>query len=253
MPPEALRRILLLVLVVVLPTTAIAADLSTGAYRLPLVEPYAIYRPDETLGASEDRGTYQLVRYEPRTQGGGYSLSTLVRRVELVAVHERVMFGKSKDGFFILDAREPDPEPTTFSAREPWQVALRERGVADPDVLKTPDALASGLPDEVLRPWDYRVMGGRFGISDDVWSLIVQLLGFVIAFVVGLACAPRKSPMVAAVVLGLIVNVVAQILIAGGGPGAFVGFVALPLICMLAAALGKGIRAITTGGHPTGA
>ncbi len=119
--------------------------------------------------------------------------------------------------------------------------------------MKAPDALAVGVSEQVLRPWKYRVGGGRFGISDDVLSLVVQLLGFALAFVLGLMWPRGKSPMAAAVVLGLIVNVVAQILIAGGGPGAFVGFFVLPLLCMLAAALGKWLRALTSSGRPAGA
>jgi hypothetical protein len=247
-----LRILLLLVLIVVPSSAAVAADLGTDAYRLPLVEPYAIYRSDTEMGVSQDRGLYQLVEVLRSSPDVGLSTQMLVPRVELIAAHDRVIFGKSADGFFILDARQTDQQPQTFRTRGEWQARLRDLGVENSDAVKVPDALAAGVPAQVLRPWNYRVMGNRFGILDDVWSLIVQLLGFLVAFVLGVVWRPGKSPMLAAAALGLMVNIVAQILIAGGGPGAFVGFVAFPLLCMLAAAIGKGLRAITTGGRPAG-
>lgn len=71
-----------------------------------------------------------------------------------------------------------------------------------------------------------------------------HLLGLTIAFVAGLASPPRKSPIAVAVGIGLVTNVIAQVFIAGGGPGAFVGFVALPLLCIVAASLGNVVRGI---------
>jgi hypothetical protein len=221
----------------------IAADLGAEAYRLPLVEPYVVYRRETVAGSREGRGVYELVQASAR-QGVGFSGSKVVPDLESVAVHDRVSFGKSKDGFFLLDARRPDAEAETFDQREPWRAALREVGVTDVDVLKTPDVLAASLPDAVLRPWKYRVMRNRFGMSDDRWSLVVQVLGFIAAFLLGLAWTPGRSPTLAAVALGVAVNVVAQIVIAGGGPGAFVGFVALPLFCVVAATVGKAVRAV---------
>jgi hypothetical protein len=250
---HSFRRLILPLLSMVLPVAAIAAELGTDAYRLPLIDSYAICRADKALGVSKDSGLYQLVIVAPPSPGAGLSFITLVPRVELVAVQDRVIFGKSRDGFFILDAGHPDQKPQTLESRERWLIALRAYGVTDSDLLKAPDALATAVPDRVLRPWKYRVMESRFGISDDLWSLVIQLIGLLIAFVIGLAWVPGKSPMLAAIAVGVIVNVVAQILISGGGPGAFVGFVALPLFYMLAAALGKGVRAIATGGRPTGA
>ena len=129
---------------------------------------------------------------------------------------------------------------------------LSNVGIGDPTALKEPDALAAGVSDPVLRPWKYRIAGARFGISDDMLSLMVQLFGFALAFVVGLASPRGKSPIAVAVVLGLIINVVAQIFIAGRGPGAAVGFIAFPLYCILAAGLGKGLRLLTSRGRRAG-
>jgi hypothetical protein len=253
MPPQPHRILAFILLALIVATTAMAGDLGTDAYRLPLVDPFAIYRSDKALGISADRGLYQLVEVMPSSPGVGLSTHQIVPKVESVSVQDRVIFGKAADGYFVLDTQPSDPQPQMLKTREEWEAALRKAGISDSNTVKAPDALAARVSDQVLRPWNYRVGGSRFGITDDVLSLVVQLLGFALAFVVGLACPRGKSPMAAAIVLGVVVNVGAQILIAGGGPGAFVGFVALPLLCMLAAALGKGLQALTSSGRPAGA
>jgi hypothetical protein len=253
MPPQSHRILTFILLPLIVATTAMAGDLGTDAYRLPLVDPFAIYRSDKALGVSAERGLYQLVEVMPSSPGVGLSTHQIVPKVESVAVQDRVIFGKTADGFFIFDSRQSDAQPQVLKRRGEWEAALSKLGVTNPDVLKAPDDLAAAVSDQVLRPWKYRVAGARLGISDGVLSLVVQLMGFAIAFVVGLVWPREKSPMPAAIVLGLSVNGVAQILIAGGGPGAFVGFVALPLLCMLAAAVGKGLRALTSSGRPAGA
>jgi hypothetical protein len=236
------RSAFAILLTLVISFGARAGDLGAEAYCLPLVEPYGVYRSDASLGAARDGGLYRLVEVMPSGRGGGLSTRTLVSKVETVAVRDRVIFGKSAEGFFILDAREAGPRPRVLSTRDAWEAALRGVGILDPNVVKVPDALAVGVPDRVLRPWKYRMGGRRFGISDDMLSLVVQVLGLMFAFVLGLTWR-GKSLMAAAIALGVIVNVVAQMVIAGGGPGAFVGFVVLPVLCMLAAAFGRGVRA----------
>lgn len=246
---QATAGILIMSLVTLMvAVTAVAGDLGTEAYRLPLVDPFAVFRSDEQWRGSADTGPYQLVEVMP-SEGAGLQTVTIVPKVELVAVQDQVIFGKGADSFFVMDTRQSHAQPQVMKTRDEWEEALRHCGILNADVVKTPDELAAGLSEHVLRPWKYRVAGGRLGISDDVLSLLVQLLGFLIAFVVGLVWPRNRSPMPTAVVLGLIVNVVAMILIAGGGPGAFVGFVALPLVCMLAAALGKGLRVFASRGR----
>jgi hypothetical protein len=242
MPPHPRPPIASILLALLLPVAASAAELRTDAYRLPLVDPYAIYCSDRQLSVSADQGLYRLVEVMPSRPGAGLSTHTLVPKVESVAVHDRIIFGKTTDGFFIFDARRSDPQPQVIPARPDWEIALRSLGISDPNVAKPPDELAAAVSEQILRPWKYQSLG-RFGIADDVLSLATQLFGLALAFVLGLAWPRHKSTLPAALAFGLIVNVVAQILIAGGGPGACVGFVALPLLCMVAAALGKSLRA----------
>src|SRR5262249_54958051 len=109
--------------------------------------------------------------------------------------------------------------------------------------LVHPDVLAAGVSEQILRPWKFRMMREWLGISDDHWSLIMQIAGFVIAFIMGFR-SRRRSPLAAAAFLGFVINMIAQIFIAGGGPGAFVGFAALPLLCILSACLGMYCRSL---------
>ena len=78
-----------------------------------------------------------------------------------------------------------------------------------------------------------------FGISGEACSLLTQLLAMGICFLIGLA-GFRGSLFLVALIFGIAANVLGQIVFAGGGPGACVGFVAIPLMCLLSAWMGRG-------------
>jgi hypothetical protein len=195
--------------------------------------PRAQTRPSELIKSSAPDGP------------SGWSSTTLLGDVEQVAVERNIVFGKAKDGYFVLDGNAADAKPATYESSEAWQSALVAAGISNAaSSLKTPDALAANVPAQSLRPWNYRVMRNRLGFSDDEWSAIVQAMGALLAFLIGLFWTGRRRPIPEAVVLGLVVNVVAQILIAGGGPGAFVGFFGLPVVYVVATVLGAGVRGL---------
>jgi hypothetical protein len=227
-------------------SAAASAGTDDDAYRLPLVGPYAIYRPIAPLTPREGTRPSQLIKSSAPDGPNGWSMTTLLGDVENVAVERNLIFGRSKDGFFVLDGGVAEGKPTMFDSPEAWRATLAGAGISDPaSLLRTPDALAASVPVQALRPWNYRAMRNRLGLSDDAWSLLVQGLGALLALLLGLFwTTERRRPIGEAVVLGLVVNVVAQIVIAGGGPGAFVGFVGLPLMYMLATALGTGLRGV---------
>jgi hypothetical protein len=75
----------------------------------------------------------------------------------------------------------------------------------------------------------------------EVLSLYLQLVGIAGAMVYGW-CKPTERFVVLAAGYGILLDIVAQILVAGGGPGACVGFVILPVYVWVAAHLGRGIR-----------
>jgi hypothetical protein len=217
----------MLLLALTLPLGLIAADLGTDAYHLPLVDPYAIQRSDKAFPVSAEHGLYQLVR-----PGVGLSMRTLVPKVESVAVRDGIIFGTSADGFFILDARQPKQKPQVVKVRDAWETALSRFGITDSSVTEAPDVLAAGLSEHVLRPWNYRVMGNRFGISDSAWSGFGQLGAMGLAFIVGRFFMRSRPAILLVSALGAIGAMVAHIMV--DGQGAFVLLVFMPIIYALA-------------------
>lgn len=80
-----------------------------------------------------------------------------------------------------------------------------------------------------------------FGLSGEALSLITQVVAFFVAFLCGLLGSPRGL-LASLIGLGLLANIVGQIIFAGGGEGAFAGMCGLPLICIFFGYLGRGTR-----------
>jgi hypothetical protein len=80
-------------------------------------------------------------------------------------------------------------------------------------------------------------------LSREYASLAIQILGMLSAFLIGLARYDKSRTLVAlgCIACGLVANVVGQILVAGGGPGAFCGFVVLPAYALVAGLLGRAL------------
>ena len=60
-------------------------------------------------------------------------------------------------------------------------------------------------------------------------SLVVQILGLIAAVAVTFVCRRKRWAIAVGPAFGFVVDFVAQILIAGGGPGAFAGFFVFPI------------------------
>jgi uncharacterized membrane protein len=60
-------------------------------------------------------------------------------------------------------------------------------------------------------------------------SLVVQLFGLFITVIIAFFCK-KKTAVISGIVTMFIANIVGQILIAGGGPGAFAGIILLPVL-----------------------
>jgi len=103
--------------------------------------------------------------------------------------------------------------------------------------------VASSTTSPLIGP-DYQMMHGASGLTDGQWSLAVQILGLVLALLIGLTARRDRSPVVAAALLGLAVDAVALIVIGGGGPAAFVGLFMFPALFAVVALIGRGIRSI---------
>lgn len=225
MPLQPRPFFTMLLLALTLPLGLIAADLGTDGYRLPLVDPYAIYRADKAFRVSSDRGLYELVE-ETDTRAQGFV--SLVPKVESVAVHDRIIYGASADGFFILEARQPERKPQVVKVRKDWETALGYFGIIDSSVTEDPDALAAGLPEQVLRPWKYKVMGNQFGISDSAWSGFGQLGAMGLAFIAGRFFMRSRPAILLVSASGAFGAMVAHIMV--DGQGAFGLLLYMPII-----------------------
>jgi hypothetical protein len=225
-----------------LSVAAQAHDVGTAAYFLPLVDDYEIHKSDPSDISSD--GMFQLVRVK-RLASGSVSAEHLLSHVKRVAVRDRVIFGETDDAaFFVFDANASDPKPETFTASDAWLAALHAKQIDSADRLQAPDTLAANVADETLRPWDYRYLHNLAGVPDAGWSLILQILGLVLSFILGVLNRPRNRAVSIAAGLGILVNIVGQMILAGEGPALCPGFVVFPLVFMLAAWLGGRARKI---------
>jgi hypothetical protein len=67
----------------------------------------------------------------------------------------------------------------------------------------------------------------------EILSLIVQILGLIAVVPLTFMWRRKKWAYAVGPVLGLVINIVAQILIAGQGPGACFGFVVFPFLGLI--------------------
>lgn len=79
-----------------------------------------------------------------------------------------------------------------------------------------------------------------FGLSGEVISLVIQIIGLVVSLAIG-ASGYKKSLIRVTLAIGIAVNFLGQFVFAGGGPGAFVGMFLLPLYCLAAGYIGRGL------------
>ncbi len=207
---------------------------------VPLIGPYVINSvPKERLGG--EGGPHRLAERNS-SPGLGLSLRILLENVMEVTVSGPHIVGKTKAGYFTFDSRAPDTRPSVFESAEQRHVALDAAAVPRTITLNDPKRLAASLPEQTLRPWKYSVMSGILGLSDSVWSLIVQIMRAILALLLGISFGRKRTPVAAAIALGLAINIVAMVIIAGEGPGAFAGFLLFPLLFWFNSWIGATVR-----------
>jgi hypothetical protein len=224
---------------------ALTPDMCAGAAPTrpdvtPLLNRYAIYHVTDSATAGREVGEYQLVEVMPPTPGVGLSRVVLVRHLHAVGVEQGIIFGRSADGYFSVDTRDAAIlNVNTFSDVDSWRAALRGLGIARSEELSAPGALVATA---INRSTPMAAPFAQIHIA----AVLVQLTGITLSFVIG--WLRRRHWMLAAAWVGLVVNVVANVLIEGGGPGAFVGFVLLPMVCLAVAFGGAGVGRFLNGG-----
>ena len=219
------------------PTTQAApASSRTERYIVPLIKDFAVERADLEL-RHNDYNLFQLVQ-----SNGLSSWGEPIPSVTTVAVHGELILGETTDSFFILDTAVPEPTPQFYKTRESWQARFIALGIPKDISLTTPDTLAAVLPNRTLRPYEYRVMHGWFGQSDDDWEGITIISGWFVAFVVGWFLKRSRSILLMSILIGSFTNVLGRIII-GGDLAAGVGLFLEPVVCSVMMAFGRGIRA----------
>jgi hypothetical protein len=152
-----------------------------------------------------------------------------------VAVLNSAIVGTADGGkrFFIFDTNSvtdesPQPIAQVFSDRQAWANALKSAGITEIPKLNKPSELARGVPDRILHPQDYRIMGGLFRWPDYTWA---DNIGSLLILSMFLLCLLSESPHLAifAIVLGIATDFFCQMLF-GDGPGFLPGVVAYPLM-----------------------
>jgi hypothetical protein len=97
-------------------------------------------------------------------------------------------------------------------------------------------------PSEELSPRDYAYMQGFLGLSDGDWSFVFLLASLVFSFLIGILCGKTRSCEAVTISIGIVENVVGNLILGGGGGPAFVGFLVIPLICFIAYRIGCAVR-----------
>lgn len=213
-----------------------AAPLGPDSFTLPLVGHCGIHR-EWLKFPHPSRGRYQVVAISPPETLS----SQLVADVKEVAVAGRFVIGSCAGGYFLVDSSDNDPKPELFHDVKEWKSRLQSVGIAEVPLLTEPDVLAVNVPDRQLHPFNYRMMNDLFGWSDDVWAFAIQIIGMAVIFLIGLL---RKKPrlMLDALVVGLLVDIVAELIVAGGGPSAFVGLFIFPILFYIVGFIGTLVR-----------
>jgi len=207
---------------------------------LPVLDTYEIHRQDKQF-SSGSWGERSLVRGSGRL-GNGFGGSLIVGHVEGYAVAGHWIVGSTSHGYFMFNARGSDPNARIFSTRQEWQAALVTAGIPRDIQIVDPDVAAETVSDQILHPWDYHFMRGRFGLSDGAWAVLVQLTGLAAAFAIGAIPWFRSHWVRWAVGIAWFVTIVSHGLMTGGGPELFLGLFVYPLVTVPAAFISSGIR-----------
>lgn len=155
--------------------------------------------------------------------------------IETIAVSAPWVVGTSAHGYFIADSHDSAGRPEVFQTEADWMTARRSDGISDNLVLENPDVIAGRIPPQVLRPYDYALMHGRLGLSDGNWGDMVIFGTLGLIFIRGLFAGSKAYLVSEAIIIGLLVDVVAEMVLLGGGGPAFAGLFFLPAIFSIVA------------------
>ena len=89
-------------------------------------------------------------------------------------------------------------------------------------------------------------------MTKELLSLCIQVFALAIVCLFSKTARSRRAKIIFAVILMFFVNIGAQIIIAGEGPGACVGFVGLPILGVMVAMITDSFAQKNKGNHTPG-
>ncbi|KKL71324.1 hypothetical protein LCGC14_2096080, partial [marine sediment metagenome] len=211
-------------------------------FSLTIVGRYQVLRPG--LESGHHKGPYVLIRRISPTM-----TAILLDGVERYAVHDKVIFGETDVGYFVLDTGatdHPDGELNLFENQLDWRAALRKKGVEGPLQLLDPLRVAATRPAKELRPEDYRRMNALLGLPDGGWSGLVLLCGAAISMLRGMFCKRTLGFVPFAVFIGLAAFQHAMFLSLSEGPSLCGMVVMIPVMYVACGYFGRWLIRVYT-------
>jgi hypothetical protein len=208
-------------------------DVGDEDYQFQLAGRYVVCRAD-LEEVNPQHGRYYL---QARISSGNESDN--IDDLKAVAVSAPWIVGTSAHGCFIADSRDSGGKPEIFQSGSDWMVARRSDGIADSLLLENPDLIAARIPPATLRPYNYAILHGRLGFSDGEWGGLVFVLGIVFIFIRGIFAGPKAHLVSEALIVAIVVDVVGQMVLSGGGGPAFAGLFVYPVIFSILVKVGE--------------
>jgi hypothetical protein len=239
-----------ILLTVILPCSVCVGDSdSPGSYRLHVAGSYYIRGHGDPLLVKAEKEGYDYAESVGfiETQSGditSYSLAT-IRDFAVVA---GLIVGRAEEGFYICVMNEQTLESheedfTLYPNEAQWLDAMRKLGVTKPPELQDPKKVAATRPDIEVRPWDYRMTGGFWGLSDMDLSGIIMFGMLPLGFFIGMLTKPPSLGIATAVGLLTAFVGIGFGAIWGDVGGALCGTFFLPFFAAGCVALGARLRA----------
>lgn len=214
--------------------------LETG-YKIPLPGGYVLVR-----GSTDSPDPYSSPCLVDATG------AIVLEHVSKIATAGVRLVGISGGSYFLCDTSAPSVPPTLFTTEAKWKTAI-ESLAGSPVTLSDPDTIAASLPDRIVRPFRFRVMGAGLGLDDEQWALIIDGIGALAMLFVGFVGAPLRTRLTCSVVLGVGIGLFAGLIVGDGGTEAIGAPVFLTLVyyafSLLAHIVGRRVRKKTTGGR----
>jgi hypothetical protein len=255
------RRYVANAMVLLLPIGAVSIGLILSSNadpirRIPLAKAFVLQALGERSPNSikERIGQFQIIErndIDSKLENGFIEPTySDICAVDLIGISGTTIVGHAYNGYFIIDTH--NRSRLTSLTKEEFDTEIRGSS-KQRAVLQPPQDVGKELSDRVVRPWAFRQLGGLGLISDATWATLVICLGGSLAIAselflpgqkgLGLGLAGRQFIiMVAAAVIAIVVNEIANGWIIDTGPDHFIGLFTLPPAFVFASQIARPLR-----------